>query len=161
MLKKIEGYELTKMTKFKSKVKVRSYQNAKTRCMVDHIKPTIREEDVDHIIIHIGTNELPNKDKTPIQICNDIINLSSSIKDQNIKVTISEIIPRNDNIEYHDKALLVNEYLDNICKNIGFDLIKHNNIKKENHLNAGNLHLNQKGRNILKYNFRRYLLSEN
>ena len=117
MVKKVRGFELTKSIRHKANIKVRSFPKAKVRCMTDHIKPTIREESPDHIIIHTGTNEIPSE-KTSIQICNDIINFAQSIKDQNIDVSISAIVPRND--DFHDKVNDFNNYLYNICENIGF-----------------------------------------
>ena len=127
--------------------------------MVDHIKPTIREYQPDHVIIHAATNDLPNDDKTPIQICNDLINLAASIKTQDIEVAISAIVPRGDS--YNEKAMLVNDYLQNIIENTGYKFIRHDNIKPENHLNGSKLHLNQKGNSIFTSNFRRYLLNNN
>ena len=43
MVKKVNGFYLTKDIKHKFLVKVRSFSSAKTRCMYDHAKPTIRE----------------------------------------------------------------------------------------------------------------------
>ena len=57
------------------------------------------------IILHTGTNDL-SSDKTPVQICNDIVNLAASIKNKDIKVTISEIVERNDAL--NEKVVLVN-----------------------------------------------------
>ena len=125
-----------------------------TSCMCDYVKPTIRNEKVDHIIIHSGTNDL-NSDKTAVQICNEIISLSASIREQNIKVSISGIVPRND--EWNDKAILVNKYLANISKSTGFMFIPHENIRPDIHLNASKLHLNQKGNSIFMSNFKRYI----
>ena len=43
MVKKVNGFYLTKDIKHKFLVNVRSFSSAKTRCMYDHAKPTIRE----------------------------------------------------------------------------------------------------------------------
>ena len=37
-----------------------------------------------------------SSDETPVEICNDIVNLAASIKDKDIKVRISEIVEWND-----------------------------------------------------------------
>ena len=37
-----------------------------------------------------------SSDKTLVKICNDIVNIAASTKDKDIKVTISEIVERND-----------------------------------------------------------------
>ena len=57
------------------------------------------------IILHTGTNDL-SSDKTPVEICSDIVNLAASVKDKDIKVTISEIVERNDAL--NEKVVLVN-----------------------------------------------------
>ena len=96
---------------------------------------------------------------TLVQICNDIVNLAASIKDKDIKVTISEIVERNEAL--NEKVVLVNEYLSKICKTIGLPIIKHHNIKLEFHLNQSKLHLNKKGNTIFSSNVWRYLSNLN
>ena len=59
--------------------------------MVDHVKATV----LNLIILQSVTNKLVT-DSTPMQICNDMINLTSLINDNEIKVATSLIAPRND-----------------------------------------------------------------
>ena len=59
--------------------------------MVDHVKATV----LNLIILQSVTNKLVT-DSTPMQICNDMINLISLINDNEIKVATSLIAPRND-----------------------------------------------------------------
>ena len=136
----------------------RFHLSAKTSCINDRVKPVIRNQEAGHIILHTGTNDL-SSDKTPVQICNDIVNLAASIKDKDIKVTISELVEQNDAL--NEKALLVNEYLSKICKTIGLPIIKHHNIKLEFHLNQSKLQLNKKGNAIFSSNVWRYLSNLN
>ena len=149
MVKEVNGFELSKTIKHKYSVRVKFHSSAKTSCINDHIKPVIRNQEADHIILHTGVNDL-SSDKTPVQICNDTVNLAASIKDKDIKVTISEIVERNDAL--NEKVILVNECLSKICKATGLPIIRHHNIKPDFHLNQSKLHLNKKGNN-----FRRYL----
>ena len=58
MVKKINGFYLTKNIKHKYLVKVTPFGSAKISCMHDHAKPTIREINLKHIILHIGTMTL-------------------------------------------------------------------------------------------------------
>ena len=125
MVKEVNGFELSKSIKHKYSVRVRFHPLAKTSCINDHVKPVFRNQEAD-IILHTGTNDL-SSDKTPVQICNDIVNLASSIKDKYIKVTISKIVERNDAL--NEKVVLVNEYLSKICKTMGLPIIKNDNIK--------------------------------
>ena len=69
----------------------------------DHVQPIIRHNDAEHIILHIGTNDL-KYEKTPVQISHKIIELATKIRDKNIKVSVSSIIQRND--ELNEKVLL-------------------------------------------------------
>ena len=67
MVKKLNGFLLTTKFKHKCLVKVRPFSSAKVRCMHDHVKPTIRDVNPDHIILHCGTNDL-NSERTASQI---------------------------------------------------------------------------------------------
>ena len=58
IVKNVNGYLLTKKLQHKKLIKVRLSSGAKVSCMSDHVKPTIREFNLNHIILHVGTNEL-------------------------------------------------------------------------------------------------------
>ena len=51
MVKKSNGYLLMKNVRHKFLVKVRPFSGAKVSCMVDHVKPTIRNDKPDHVIL--------------------------------------------------------------------------------------------------------------
>ena len=158
MVKEVNGFELSKSIKHKYSVRVRFDPSAKTSCINDNAKPVIRNQEADHIILHTKTNDL-SSNKTPVQICIYIVNLAASIKNKIMKVTISEIVERNDTL--NEKAILINECLSKICKTIGLPIIKHRNINPDFHLNQSKLHLNKKGNTIFVSNFRRYLSNLN
>ena len=50
MIKKLNGYFLTRKVRHKYLIKVRSFSGAKVSCMVDHVNPTLRDDKPDHII---------------------------------------------------------------------------------------------------------------
>ena len=50
IVKNVNGYLLTKKLRHKRLVKVRSFSGTKVSCMYDHVKPTIREFNPNHII---------------------------------------------------------------------------------------------------------------
>ena len=52
-----------------------------------------------------------------------------TIKDKDMKITISEIVERNGTL--NEKVVLVNGYLSKICQTIGLPIIKHHNFKPE------------------------------
>ena len=150
MAKEGNGSDLSKSIKHKYSVKVRFHPSAKASYINDHVKPVIRNQEADQIILHTGPNDL-SSDKIPVQICNDIVNLAASIKDKDTKVTIIEIVERNDVL--NEKVVMVNEYLSKICKTIGLSIIKHHNIKPDFQLNQSKLDLNKKGNTIFVSNF--------
>ena len=159
MVKEVNGFQLLKSIKHKYSVRIRFHPSAKTSCINDHVKPVNRNQEADHIFLHTGTNGL-SSDKTLVLICIDIVNLAASIKDKDIKVTISEIVERNDAL--NNKVVLVNKNLSKICKSIiGLSIIKHHKIKPDFHLNQTKFHLNKKGNTIFVSNFRRYLSNLN
>ena len=51
MVKKLNGYLLTKKVRHKFLVKVRPFLGAKVSCMVDHVKLTIRTDKPYHFIL--------------------------------------------------------------------------------------------------------------
>ena len=63
MIKKLNGYFLTKKVRHKYLIKERSFSGAKVSCMVDHVKPTLRDDKPDHIILQAGTNDLRTEKK--------------------------------------------------------------------------------------------------
>ena len=79
MVKKLNGYLLTKKVN-KFLVKVRPFSCAKMSCMVDHVKPTIRVDKPDHVLLHTGKNDL-RREKTASQIARSIAELAMSLKD--------------------------------------------------------------------------------
>ena len=155
MVKKVNGFHLTKHIKHKYLVKVRSFSSAKTRCMYDHVKPTMRDFNPEHVIIHVGTNDL-NSDKTASQIANSIVELALSLKNENNNIYVSLIVPRNDNL--NNKVNEVNSRLTNMCNHRGFPVINHTKtIDPGNHLNESQLHLNRYSNIEFTKNFKKFL----
>ena len=58
MLRNVTGYRLSKLTKYKFGIKSKYYPEARVWCMEDHVKPTVRSNEADQIILHGGTNDL-------------------------------------------------------------------------------------------------------
>ena len=76
---------------------MRSFSGAKISCMTDHVKPTLRDINADHIILHAGTNDL-RTENTASQIGKAIIGLATSLKDDDNTVTVSDIVPKLDDL---------------------------------------------------------------
>ena len=106
--------------------------------MHDHVKPTVRDFNPYHMILHCGTNDL-NSERTASHIGRSIIELALSLKSKDNKISISLIVPRNDNL--NNKASEVNCRLVHMCAERNIPYIDHtNSIQPENHLNESKLH---------------------
>ena len=79
------------------------------------------------------------------------------IRDKGIKVSVSDIIQRNDHL--NNKVLLVNELLKKICESDGVPFVNNGNIRPDLHLNAIKVHLNRKGNNIFINNIKKFCKS--
>ena len=76
-------------------MKVRPFLSAMTIDMVDYIKPTQRDFNLEVYLLHVGTNGLTSN-KSPEQIYLVSLNLANSLKLDNNTVNFSSIVPRND-----------------------------------------------------------------
>ena len=144
MVKHLNGSEMSKKLNASCKVFFKTFSGAKTTCMNDYVKPSVRISP-DHFILHVGTNDL-SSDKSSEEITRSIIGLATSIKNEKHDVSISNIIIRADDKKLGEKRCEVNSFLGKLCKEKNYYLIDHST---RNHLNKGKLHLNQKGTNLL------------
>ena len=159
MVKKLNGYLLTRKIKHKHLVKVRSFSGAKISCMTDHVKPTLRDINPDHIILHAGTNDL-RTENTASQIAKATIDLATSLKNDDNTVTLSGIVPRLDDL--NSKANEVNRRLVLMCKEKNISFLSHDeSIDHSKHLNESKLHLNSSGIKIFAENVSRFLTKLN
>ena len=83
------------------------------------------------------------------------MSLAKEVKASKLDVSISSIIPRNDN--WNNKVMEVNSYLKDLCKSNDVPFISNTTINPKKHLNDSRLHLNSKDSNKLRDNFVRYL----
>ena len=158
IVQNVNNYLLKKRLRNKKPIKVRSFSGAKVSCMYDHAKPTIREFNPNHIILHVGTNELKSS-KTASQISRSVIDLALSLKSETNAVTISLIVPRKDNL--NNKAQEVNSRLINMCGERDIAFIDHTDtIDTERHLNESKVHLNKSGTIEFAKNVFEFLLQQ-
>ena len=123
MVKKNNGFYLTKDIKHRYLVKMRPFSSAKTICMHDHTKPRTREINPEHIILHGSTNDVKLK-KTASQIANSMTELANSLKNETNSMHISLIVPGNDNL--NNKVNELNRRLKNMCQQRNIKVISHN-----------------------------------
>ena len=146
--KHVKSYSLSKSLD-NCKVYVKDFAGARVIYMQDSVRPTIRENP-NSIILHVDTNDLTTDIPTE-KVTESIINLASSLKSDSCMVAISSITVRND--RYRKKVAQVNRHLKTLCIERNFELISHENIITEKHLNGSKLHLNKRGTTILSNTF--------
>ena len=123
--------------------------------MTDHVKPTLRDINPDHIL-HAGTNDL-RTENTASQIATATIDLAASLKNDDNTVTVSGIVPRLDDL--NNKANEVNRRLVLMCKERNISFLSHyESIDPSTHLNESKLHLNSNGIKIFAEDFSRFLV---
>ena len=158
IVKNVNGYLLTKKLRRKKLIKVRSFSGAKVICMYDHVKPTIREFNPNHIIFHVGTNELKSS-MTASQISRPVIDLALSLKSETNAITISLIVPQKSNL--NNKAQEINSRFINMCGERDTTFNDHTDtIDIERHLNESNVHLNKSGTIEFAKNVFEFLLQQ-
>ena len=143
IVKKLGGFLLTRKPNYKCLVKVRLISSPKVRCMHDHVKPSVRGFNPDHIILNCGINDL-SSEKTTIQIARSIIEIALTLKSQDNKISISVVLRRNDNL--NNKSNEINSHLIHMCAERNIPYIDNtNSIQPENHLNESKQHFNRYG----------------
>ena len=140
MIKKLNDYFLTKKVRHKYLIKIRSFSGPKINYMVDHVKPTLRNNKPDHVNLHAGANDLRTQ-KTTSQIAKSIMDLTTALQNNGNLVIVSGIVPRFDNLIYN--ATEVNNRLVLMCSERNIPFISHSgSIDSSKHLNESKLHFN-------------------
>ena len=159
LVKNINGWELKEKCGIQGmNIFVKNFNGATIRDMHSYAQPSI-ERKPNLILLHSGTNDLSlkidGKEKTEVQIAEEIIDLAKSISDNGIEVVISGLITRGD--RYESRRKRVNFVLQDLCSQNDFAFLEHNNIHANQHLNRSLIHLNRHGDNILTNNLLRAL----
>ena len=96
VVKYVNGYEPSQQLK-NAIVYVKSFPGARIRCMSNYAKPGINP---DHIILHIGSNDLRTKKKSD-EIAGEIMELATSLKNHACEVSILNKTAKNDHPSQH------------------------------------------------------------
>ena len=138
MLKNLTQQKISKSTN--TRVRVKSYSGATVRDMKDHIKPGLRSNP-DNVILHIGTNDIHNKEVP--EIANQVADLCEQIKKSNhkSKITISEIITRDDNHSFKSKINEANKLLHAHFIKSEISILSHANLDRTRRLQRRSLRL--------------------
>ena len=118
---------------------MRQFSGSNVSCMKDYVKLSIRENNTDHVIFHVGTNDVPTK-KTPQVIVQSIVDLAKSVTNDNLQLTVSSIAPRND--QWSKEVFGVNKVLLNLCNDVNIPFISLSAIDAKGNLNKLHCNLN-------------------
>ena len=120
--------------------------------METYVKSIIQDDTPDVVILHIGCNDISNKNMSANDMAECIVNIGRYSKEHNVNnVTISSLICRSQ-IHFQDKVNAVNTVLMNRYKNYGLGYIDNSNIEV-GFLAQDGLHLNEIGKSCLAKNF--------
>ena len=108
MVKEEEGWKLKKFIENEQNAYARSFSRAKVKYMKNYVRPCIREKNPDYAILHVRTHEL-NSDLPPERIAKPIINIAKNTQSKNLVVSVSGVLPGNDN--FNIKSIEVNKEL--------------------------------------------------
>ena len=112
LVKNVEGWRMTKRCERNEKIHVKAFSGATVNDMKHYCKPTV-ESKPDAVILHVGTNDLRNKNQSEVMLAQEIVSLAASIQKEKSDVTISGLVGRND--EHEDKRRRVNLILADLC----------------------------------------------
>ena len=155
IIKHLDKRRLQRSITKSHKVRTETYSGANIAAMKHHIKPCL-ESQPDKIILHVGTNDIDNKEAT--EIAEGIAEIGQLVKQVSSKteIAISQIVNRTDKTGITKKINEVNENLAHYCKLNKWGLIRHDNITSK-HLNSYGLHLNRSGTAVLAKNITSFL----
>ena len=91
IVKYINGWEISERLP-QCKVYVKHFSGAKTHCIKDYLKPSLRQNP-SHFILHVGTSDLKSK-KSSKAIAKEIMNVAISLKSEALDISVSNITVR-------------------------------------------------------------------
>ena len=107
MLKDIEPIKVKKKALVTTRKYVKHFSGATTKHMKSYVIPS-KEFHNDLVILHCDTNDL-RSNKSLLEISTEISILALDLKNENINVMISGIVPRRDKL--NDKGIEVKKYI--------------------------------------------------
>ena len=129
----LNGYLLTKKLRNRKLIKVRSFSGATVSCMYHQFQPTIWEFNSNHLILHVGANELKSS-KTASHISRSVIDFALLLKSETNTVATWLIFPRKDSL--NKKAQEISNRVIDMCGECNITFVDHTDtIDIERHLN--------------------------
>ena len=150
----VNGLDSNGLSSKKCKAIVRSFSGATSGDLFDFIKPLANKKP-DHIIIHIGTNDLTkNINNTADNIKEMLKNIRNTAP--KTQVSLSNICLREDRVNLEGKRVVLNNTISELARQNCLKLISNNNIDSSC-LSKRKLHLNKKGLAKLAINIKNHI----
>ena len=123
-IKKKELYERTK-----GFTTMKCYPGVKAPRLEHYLLPDLIEHEPKSVAVHVGTNSLLDREKTPEQICSEIISIGRTAEEYGTEnVIISGLIVRRNAYWVEEKRKKVNNLLREECEARNFLFISNNDI---------------------------------
>ena len=120
--------------------------------METYVRPILKGNTPDVLILHIGCNNISNKQRAENEIVEWIVKIGRQCKESNVNdVFMPSLISRTQK-RLNGKVIAVNNILKRVCKLNGLEFIDNSNICAENSFEDG-CHLNDDSKVILANNF--------
>jgi len=130
MVKRIEIDRVNQLVQ-NQEVYKKCFTGASTDDMLSYIEPSIKNNKNDMVIIHIGTNDCSKRDKSAVDIANNVFQIVEKCSEKGVKVAISSVICRKREGKIQNKINDLNSYLMEICHDSGSIFIDNSNITKD------------------------------
>jgi len=126
--------------------RIKTFPGANTNYLHHHSLPFLIEECPNTLVVHGGTNDLRNRNKSAEEIADDLIKLGLTAKSFGVEhVVYSDIVIRKDGVHIDSKRKEVNLILRDKCSFNNFIYVQNNNIHLEDIDDSDRVHLYESG----------------
>ena len=140
------------------KASFKRFSGATSKQLNHYTLPTLIEESPNTVVIHVGTNDLKQKDKTKENIAKEIMNIGITSRKHGAKnIVISSIVTRR-GVNLDRKRKEVNMLLKDMCVKEGFYYLDNDNVTFDKLYKDG-VHLVENGSIVLANNILNFLNS--
>ena len=136
----------------KCSTRFRPFIGATLKQMEKYVKPVLIDDTPDVLILHIGCNDVGNKQLTGNEIAEWIVKIGRQCKESNVNDAFISLLICRAQKRLKDKVIAVNSILKRVCKVSGLGFNDNSNNCAENLFEDG-LNLSDDGKVILANNF--------
>ena len=123
MIRNLNGWMMSR----RKAIKIHSFSGSTAQGLDLFIKPLLARN-LHHVILLIGTNDIPDKNITVDTTAERIMEIGKRTEDHGIRCTISELVTRSDVSTYNNKVKSVNKKLKEIRAKTKTGFVEQSNI---------------------------------